>query len=219
MLTVEDILSALAGRSRWLDTAPTIGTKRTQQYHGVLLALEQHLENHEAEPRRLRAPGRPTAKGKQSKPNARSGSLSEHAAQCVAGMRKLDNAAIFWIVSSDRPAYDRLHDRLVKLGRSLVNHHQLLPKRLNRKPNELGQTRAEDYVPDLATLALYELRSPSHFASHGDRAAWFGLSGEHWRKIVAPGYGVLVGECVVWYGSGLTHIARKLGISDRAAVG
>lgn len=210
MLTVEDILAALAGRSRWIDTAPTKPRKQYREFHGILLSLERYLTQSPKEV--LRAPGRPTAKGKQTKANARGGSLSENAAQCVAGMRKLDNAALFWIVASDQAAYDRLHRRLVEVGRGLIERDRLLPAKLKRRSNHLGQTRAEDYVPDLATLALYELRSPAHFASHSDRANWFGISAEHWRKLIAPGYGILVGECIVWYGSGLAHIARKLGI-------
>lgn len=210
MLTVEDILAALAGRSRWIETAPTKPRKQYRDFHGILLRLEDYLTHSPHE--KLKAPGRPTAKGKQSKPAARGGSLSEHAAQCVAGMRKLDSATLFWIVASDQAAYDRLHSRLTQIGRGLIERDRILPAKLNRRTNHFGQTRAEDYVPDLATLALYELRSPAHFASHSDRANWFGISAEHWRKIIAPGYGILVGECIVWYGSGLAHIARKLGL-------
>ena len=220
MLTVEDILAALAGRAGWLlmgaDGQPR---RQSAQYSGILLELEQYLAALGGDDSRIRAPGRPTAKGKQSKPAARPGSLSEHAAQCVAGMRKLDNAAIFWVVNCDKGAYERMHSRLVQVGRQLVQKDKVLPAKIARKANEMGQLRSEDYIPDLATLALYELRWPARFYSHADRAAWFGISAEHWRKLMAPGYGILIGECIVWYGSGLAHIARKLGIRPERATG
>lgn len=214
-LTAEDILSALVGRSVWPDLSAGNNQNNAtiRRYAGVLPDLEAELVRLNGGKRlspSARARSRATADGRQSRPKSKGGSLHETAAELVAGMPDIEWAAILWVIDDDRPSYKSLYGKLHSYANHSVKVDRFWPATVRRARSKEGRAPAEDYTLDLIHLALLELQSPGRYSTHGSRADWFGLSQQHWRRIMDRPYGVLQSRTFTWFGGGCGHIAKRI---------
>lgn len=242
MLAVEDILAAIVSRGRWFD----IGERDCrdpdhQKMSGVLRELTEQLATlngdrlydqpippnviERFDPNRPasyargaanNAPHMETASGTQTRKALRDSGFSAIASEAVAGMPSIEWASILWVIDSDEKSYKIMKKLLVRKAAKSIERDKFWPESLRRSDCICGRSPAEDYVPDLVKLALYELRTPALYQTHQQRAEWFGLSSQHWRKILHKPYGFLQGQVFLWFGSGCGHIARRLRRSSQA---
>jgi hypothetical protein len=217
LITVEDILTALITRGRWVGDSALA----TKSVSSSLVTLEDKLHGlrfETANPRALSLQRRRaglnvkvTATGNTTRPSKSGGSLSSHAADLTAGMSKADWHAILWTISLDPESQKFLTSAL---GREIDRSQQrdkFWPTNLRRQACDCGRVASDDYTKDLARLALMELATPHLFSTHRQRANWFGLSQQHWRQTMLKAYAVPVTLCFQWFGNGCAHIARQLG--------
>lgn len=208
MINVEDILTALVGRGSWLiDNAPERNALKPA--HELAAILDKIYDDGRTIVLRKKAgiQAIPTATGRSSRNRSTGSSLTQQAVEVTAGMNKSDWSAILWVVSRDTESFKFLHDKLVKSA----TNRKGWPNQVRRQICDCGRAPAEDYRPDLARLALYELLTPDRFRTHAQRAEWFGLSQQHWRRLMADPYAQLVAQVFGWFGNGCTHIAKRLG--------
>lgn len=212
IITAESILAALSGRSFWVETGRGDRSRpEFRRYVNAMLALENELHRiRQLERQELRRTPLPTALGKQSKTSKPLSPFSEIVADAIANMPKIYWSAILWVVDTNRGSYDILASRLLPLAERSAKRDRFWPQTIRRQACRCGRRPAEDYVADLVHLALMELRTPALYQTHEQRAEWFGLSQQHWRKIMQRPYGMLQGKTIEWFGSGCGHINRRL---------
>lgn len=219
MITAEHILAALGGRSQWFETGiDDRSRKEFRRYSNVVNKLALELAPLRGDNKAIsdRGPAQPTAKGKQSKSGGSSGSVAEYVSQAIKHMPMIEWQAILWSINSDPTARAALYNRLLAYARRSMERDKFWPDYIRRGVCNCGRMPSDDYVPDLVHLALLELRTPGVFSTHGSRAQWFGLSRQHWKKIMLKPYGVLQGDTFRWFGGGCTHIENRLNVRRKS---
>ncbi len=225
-LTEETILAALVAHGYRFETG--VRDRSNAEYkrmHGIRKNIEGMLgrnleltppagDGEDADPRPTGAtrdePAVPTAKGRQSSHSMKSAGLSAMAAQVVSGMPLIEWAAILWIINSDAQAYKRLEHRLLKVAYQAARTQNDWPINVKRDRLPSGHRLASDYVPDLVTLALLELRDPGAFSTHEQRATWFCVPQRSWYRLLRKPYGSLQTKCFTWFGGGCSYISHRL---------
>lgn len=209
MLTVEDILGSLTARGQWIDNGPGGHT----DMRGVIAKLESAIAELDGEviPRYARRQSQATAAGTATRSRKRTSGLVEISNYAVSGMPRFEWAALRWAISEEADAYEQLHGTLLKLARRSYGRDPFWPRTVRRKWRLGERIPAGDYVPDLVTLTLLELRWPNTYSTHTQRADWFGLSPSHWRIKIDEPYATLQSQAFLWFGGGCTHIANRIG--------
>ena len=215
MLEIEDVLTSLTTNGKWLETGfSDKSTPKFRKFTGVVRELELQLDTiHQREAAsgvaRLEVNSR-TATGNTTRGKSKAGDGLSVVSHALRGMPRIELAAVYWIVANDLEAYDRMHRRLLKFARQEFGRSSAWPGSLRRKSGPCERSPAEDYVPDLVTLALMEMHTPSSFHTNAKRASWFGLSESHWRASVRNAYAMIQARSLGWFDGACSHIAGRL---------
>lgn len=222
MSRAESVLIGLAGRGQVFDVGSATESRRLTL--SVLRRIELlgiYDDGRIPDAKELRqlqrqgVTGLHSAKGTQTKSGKRPATLDTLADIAVDGLRGMPGThlnAIYWAILKVPEAGDKLSRKLHRLGimsrsESIKN---VWPTKLRRQPCKCGRAPAEDYLPDLVSLALLELAQPELFSTHQKRASWFGLSLQHWKTTMRQPYGILRDRSMSWFDLAIDHIERQL---------
>jgi len=156
-----------------------------------------------------------TAHGRSSRSRKPAITQTEFASDCLVGMPARYWEAIQVATGADTRARHKVTARLLNvvsrsMDRDGVMPRGIWPDKLRRRPCTCGRLPADAYHLDLIELAIRELEDPGTYSIHRQRAEWFGLSEQHWRKMMRQPYGVVWGELQGWFENGISHIERRL---------
>jgi len=208
----EASLAALVARTAKLELAWLFWQNpQLESYAGVMAELEQAVAGEHFDRRIGSAErSRPTALGSQTRKSSSSGSAAQLAADAFRQMPKTAEWAISWVLKADEEAHDKLHNRLMRIADREAERKPYWPASVNRR-QRIGRPKpSDDFATELCELALLELHSPSDYQTNAQRADWFGLSWERWRKIMQRPYGALQTQAFMWFGDGCSHIVKQL---------
>lgn len=193
-ITAEDILGALAARSRSLEVGQMTETRRTRT---------RRRKNRDEDPVNDTAKGRETRTGR---PNC----YTDVVVDAVQGMPTKQYDALLVAIQAHQAPRSRVTARLHTVVERSIERDGFWPEKIRRRPCGCGRLPAETYHPDLIELAIRELEDPRSYGTQRQRAEWFGLSEPHWKKIMRDPYGVVWNQLSAWYEAGVDHIQRRL---------
>ncbi len=160
--------------------------------------------------------GDQTAKGVSSRVRKKPQWSAEEFAQACSGMPRLQWATLCFTIGGRDT--DRIEVKAALLSRaSKFAVRENWPATIRRRNcNLCGRASKPHYLEDLANLVLLEWMSPDLYGTPYKQAEWFGVSYEHWHRLVRPFYEALRGRLEAWEGGALGHIASRLReIADR----
>lgn len=222
MSRAELVLMGLAGRGQVFDVGSTTETRRlTLPVMKRIQLLGIYTDGRIPDLKELKklerqgVKGSHTAAGTQSRSSKRPESLdtlNDIAADGLRGMPQTHMRAIEWAILKQADAGDVLTRKLHRLGQVSRSDARsgFWPDKLRRRKCVCGRMPADDYLPDLVTLALLELAHPDLFSTHERRATWFGLSVQHWKSVMRQPYGILRDRSMSWFDLAIDHIERQL---------
>jgi hypothetical protein len=221
MSRAELVLIGLAGRGQVFDVGGATNRRRlTVSTLERIKLLGIYSDGRIPSPKELRELARQgvggtlTATGSQTRSGKRVESLdtlADIATDGLAGIPQIHMTALEWAILGIPVAHDRLFRKLHRIGLTARSERRSTwPDRLRRKRCQCGRMPADDYLPDLVTLALLELNQPELFSTHARRATWFGLSVQHWKATMRQPYSILRDRSMSWFDLAIDHIERQL---------
>lgn len=136
--------------------------------------------------------------------------LHEAAADALVGMPKRHWQALQVAIGIDMTAREAVVRRLMRAAWQSQKRDNFWPVSVDRQVCSCGRAPAGNYTRDLVELAVRQLEHPQDFATHWQRARWFGFSERHWRRIMVQPFDVVSGQVWGWYHAGIGHIHRRL---------
>lgn len=222
MSLAESVLIGLAGRGQVFDVGSATESRRLTL--SVLKRIELlgiYSDGRIPSAKELRqlqregVTGSLTATGNQSRSGKRPetlDTLADIAVDGLRGMPQIHMTALEWAILKIPASGDQLRRQLHRIGITSRSEtvKNFWPERLRRRVCVCGRMAADDYLPDLVTLALLELAEPHKYSTHDKRSRWFGLSMQHWKTTMRQPYGILRDRSMNWFDLAIDHIERQL---------
>jgi hypothetical protein len=151
-----------------------------------------------------------TALGRDTRRISRS-ALHEAAADALSGMPLRYWQALQVAIGIDSQARDAVYNRLLRTARSSQKRDDFWPDKIERRRRARRHAPAPDYVPDLVELAVMHLEHPDQFATHHQRAQWFGLADSKWHlhNMQKP-FDLVSKRAWSWYDAGIGYMTNRL---------
>lgn len=222
MSRAESVLIGLAGRGQVFEVGSATESRRlTLSVLRRIELLGLYSDGRIPDAKELRSlqrqgvTGSHTATGSQSRSSKRPetlDTLQDIAVDGLRGMPHIHMTALEWAVLGIPEAGDTLARKLHRIGITARSEQtqKSWPTKLRRKPCKCGRAAADDYLPDLVSLALLELAHPETYSTHDKRSRWFGLSLQHWKATMRQPYGILRDRSMSWFDLAIDHIERRL---------
>lgn len=213
-MTPERVLSALAAHAQTLDVGrpdPLVMEAAEKQLAGIKpgkFKVVRDEETGEIDVAQSWLALR-TAQGKGTRGIGKT-QLHEAAADALAGMPKRHWQALQVAIGIDLAAREAVIRRLLREAWKSRKRDNFWPASVDRQFCSCGRAPSADYVRDLVELAVKQLEHPQDFATHWQRARWFGFSERHWRRIMVQPFDVVSGQAWAWYHAGIGYIHRRL---------
>lgn len=162
--------------------------------------------------------GEESAKGTSTRVHTKPQWSAEEFAHACAGMPRLQWATLCYTLAGRDT--DRIEVKAALLDRAAkLAVREGWPETIRRRNcSACGRASKPHYLEDLANLVLLEWQSADLYSNPYRQAEWFGVSYEHWHRLVRPFYEALRGRMQAWEGGAMGYIAGRLReIAEEAA--
>ncbi|MEL6301116.1 MAG: hypothetical protein AAFR07_05705 [Pseudomonadota bacterium] len=154
--------------------------------------------------------GSTAADGTETASRKSNGSRQEFAANALQGMSARQFEAVKFYALEDMGAARPLRARYrAWVDRQRFHNPTQWPGRIRRGRTPSGHNLSQDWLPDLVELALMQILDRESFKTQVQRAQWFGVTTQTWRKQLERAWQAIQREISNDINSGLQHIVRR----------